>query len=150
MTLRNENRNLYEVWKSMRQRCLNKKNKDYQIYGGKGVCICPEWNSFDEFYEWAICSGYESGLSIDRINYDGNYCPENCRWANNYDQANNRTNNHYIDLPDRKATVAEISRLTGLSYSTVRTRVNLGWDVDRIIFDIPFVGKNQFSKRGIS
>jgi len=82
---------LYSVWNSMRCRCNNVNDSAFSRYGGRGITICPEWNkSFIAFYKWAIKSGYKEGLSIDRINNDGNYEPSNCRWATVKEQQNNR------------------------------------------------------------
>ncbi|MDR2923473.1 MAG: hypothetical protein LBU85_09060 [Treponema sp.] len=74
------NSHLYSIWKAMRQRCTNPKAKAYKYYGGKGISICPEWKTFLPFREWALTNGYKDGLSIDRIDSDKNYTPENCRW----------------------------------------------------------------------
>jgi hypothetical protein len=72
---------LYVVWKGMKQRCYNPKTPDYKYYGGKGVSVCPEWkNDYLAFRNWASANGYEQGLSIDRINNDGNYEPSNCQF----------------------------------------------------------------------
>ena len=82
---------LYSVWNSMRCRCNNIGDNSFSRYGGRGISICPEWNnSFIAFYQWAIANGYKEGLSIDRINNDGNYEPSNCRWATVKEQASNR------------------------------------------------------------
>ncbi len=75
----------------MRQRCRNPKTDSYPNYGGRGITVCDEWmNNFEPFYSWAMQSGYSQGLTIDRINVDGNYCPENCRWATYKEQAMNK------------------------------------------------------------
>lgn len=86
---------LYNVWKSMKQRCNNKNNHAYKWYGGKGVKVCDEWNgshSYENFYKWAMASGYKEGLTIDRIDPDGNYEPNNCRWITISEQQRNRSN----------------------------------------------------------
>ena len=71
---------LYKTWGSMRRRCYDHKNKDYKWYGGKGVTVCDEWKEYVAFRDWAYENGYTHGLTIDRKNASGNYCPENCRW----------------------------------------------------------------------
>ena len=82
---------LYSVWHNMKQRCGNTRNPAYKDYGGRGIQVCPEWaGSFESFAEWALSSGYSPSLSLDRINNDRGYFPENCRWATPKEQANNR------------------------------------------------------------
>ena len=85
------NTRLYNIWKAIKNRVLNPKNKNYNDYGGRGITICEEWLDVQNFYNWAISNGYEEnkGLSIDRIDNDGNYCPENCRWSTKSIQARN-------------------------------------------------------------
>ena len=88
---------LYRIWGHIKDRTLNPKNKDYNDYGGRGISVCGEWkNDFMSFYNWAMLNGYSDELSIDRIDNDGNYCPENCRWTTQIIQSRNKripTNN---------------------------------------------------------
>ena len=82
---------LYDVWHGMKQRCGNPLNKNYAGYGRRGIKVCDEWlNSFQAFYDWATANGYREGLSLDRIDNDKGYSPDNCRWTTMKEQANNR------------------------------------------------------------
>lgn len=82
---------LYQTWCNMKGRCFNPNNKrDYKNYGGRGITVCKEWLSFEPFFVWAIANGYSDDLTIDRINVDGNYEPNNCRWATRAEQNQNR------------------------------------------------------------
>ena len=82
---------LYKIWGSIKDRTLNPKHKQYNYYGGRGITICEEWkNDFMTFYNWAMENGYSDELSIDRIDNDGNYCPENCRWTTKTIQSRNQ------------------------------------------------------------
>ena len=82
---------LYHVWGSMKHRCNNPKNKHFHRYGGRGIKVCKAWDEFQPFYDWAMSHGYKEGLTIDRINNDGNYEPSNCRWITTAEQQKNKT-----------------------------------------------------------
>ena len=95
---------LYSIWENMKSRCYNKNVPKYETYGKKGVRVCKEWkDSYDDFHDWAISHGYNSSLSLDRIDPDGNYEPSNCRWANNTEQANNKTNSRKDGVKQERA-----------------------------------------------
>ncbi|MDD3890525.1 MAG: hypothetical protein PHR65_11500 [Syntrophomonadaceae bacterium] len=124
---------LYETWKNMRRRCFDPKNKRWAHYGGRGITICSEWNDYLPFRGWAMANGYADNLTIDRIDVDGNYCPENCRWVDAKTQANNVSRNRIVDVKGQKMTMAELADSLGMSYSAVQHRIERGWDINKII-----------------
>jgi hypothetical protein len=81
---------LYNIWKNARQRCRNPRTPDYKIYGARGIKFTPEWDNFETFRSWALANGYSDELTLDRINPDGDYCPNNCRWATWKEQRHNQ------------------------------------------------------------
>ena len=118
----------------MVQRCTNPKNHEFHNYGGRGIAICDEWlNDKESFIGWAASSGYRQGLSIDRIDNDGNYCPENCRWATPKEQAANMRKNLYITLCGETHLYSEWPAILGLSKSGFRKRLESGWSEDQIV-----------------
>ena len=117
---------LYNIWQSMKYRCNPTTSTRYPNYSGRGVKLCEEWNEFINFYNWAINNGYDYNLSIDRIDNDGDYCPENCRWADNFVQQNNKSTNRFVTYNGVKHTLAEWSRILSVKPNTLRRHVNLG------------------------
>lgn len=125
---------LYVVWMNMRLRCRNPKNKRYKNYGGRGITICDQWEDYMEFRKWALENGYSENLTIDRIDVNGNYCPENCRWADIETQSNNRTNNHFIEALGQRMTAKQWGEKTGIPASTIIARINkLGWSDEKAV-----------------
>lgn len=104
-------RKLYSVWRGMKNRCDNTKSPSYPYYGGRGIRVCPSWYVFDNFYQWALDSGYiyqrtslhdnKNKWSLDRINVNGNYCPENCRWTDSVTQGRNQRASKYLKINGR-------------------------------------------------
>ena len=126
---------LYRIWKRMRQRCNDPNSSDYSHYGGRGICVCDEWqNDYIAFRKWAISNGYTEQLSLDRIDVDANYCPENCRFVDMKTQCNNRTNSQFISYNGETHTIAEWSDITGIQYGTLYNRiVTFGWTPERAL-----------------
>lgn len=125
---------LYRIWSLIKDRCENENSHAYQRYGGRGIKLCPEWAKPDSFFEWALSHGYEDGLSIDRIDNDGDYCPENCRWTDCYTQSNNTRRNRYLTLDGKTKTLAMWCKEYGMPYKTVHSRIDkCGWDLKRAL-----------------
>ena len=114
---------LYRIWRAMRWRSSERNTTD-KTYREKGVKCCEEWNDYLNFRNWALNNGYGDNLSLDRINNNGDYSPENCRWADKYTQANNTSANHLITVNGETKTLSEWSDEKGINYSTLRSRVN--------------------------
>jgi len=125
---------LYSIWKNMKKRCLNPNEISYSNYGGRGILMCNQWLSdFKEFYLWSITNSYSKGLTIDRIDNDGNYCPENCRWVNRTIQNNNTRKNHYIVHEGINYTLATLSEYLKIPYNIVRYRLSTcKWTVKKL------------------
>ena len=125
---------LYRVWESMKRRCDNSKTERYASYGGRGITYCKEWSKFENFYGWAKANGYEEGLSLDRIDVNGNYEPSNCRWIPLKKQAYNKTNSRKVSYNNKELTIAELANKTGKPYHLIYQRIiKLGWDVEEAI-----------------
>lgn len=136
---------LYCIWKGMRQRCNNPKNHAYHHYGGRGITICKEWDSFEIFRDWALTNGYEDTLTIDRKDNNGNYEPSNCRWATQKEQMNNVSYNRRVEWNGEEHTVSEWSEITGISRGVIAARLNNGWSIERTLTEVSYLGKNQFT-----
>lgn len=118
---------LYTIWKDIKQRCFDTSTNGYHNYGGRGITVCNEWLRFEPFMEWALSHGYQDDLTIDRINVNGNYEPNNCRWITVKEQANNTRLTRYITCDGETHTLSEWSNITGLSRSIISKRLESGW-----------------------
>lgn len=112
----------YPSWHSMMDRCENPNVQNYGLYGGRGIRVCDEWHDIQEFEKWAEQTGYEPGLTLDRIDVNGDYCPNNCRWATRKEQANNRRNTIYITFLGETHTLSEWAEILGVNRSTLNNR----------------------------
>lgn len=121
----NRNTEIYLKWCGMKSRCHNQNEKSFEYYGGRGIRVCKEWlDDFDSFYDWSIKNGWQKGYSIERINVNGNYCPENCEWIQLLDQAKNKTNTIYAELNGERKRLLEWCEELGINPKTVYNRIN--------------------------
>ncbi len=121
---------IYQAWNDMRRRCRDPRHNRYHRYGGRGITVCPEWETnFHAFYRWALQSGYADHLTLDRIDNDGNYCPENCRWATPLEQQLNSSNCRHIAPEDMELYIRLRWTVKGLNPDTIWKRLRRGWSV---------------------
>jgi hypothetical protein len=121
----------YTIWKHFRQRCTNPNDKAYSHYGGRGISVCPEWNCYKTFL--ADMGECPEGLEIDRIDNNGNYEPDNCRWASRYTQVNNRRNCRTFEHQGKTLTAKQWAVEMGVSYGTLIDRLNRGWSISKAL-----------------
>lgn len=111
---------IHNIWTAMKQRCYNPNNKSYPYYGGRGITVCEEWNnSYKAFKDWALNNGYNDNLTIDRIDNNGNYEPNNCRWVSQRKQCWNKRETVYISYGNKKIPLAQLVYDLGLDYDTI-------------------------------
>lgn len=125
---------LHHIWCNMKYRCNTPSSKDFADYGGRGISVCAEWQTdFAAFREWALANGYQEGLSIDRIDVNGNYTPENCRWIPSSAQHSNTRSNIYAEINGERHTVAEWCRILNLPHNAVRSRISRGMSPEKAL-----------------
>lgn len=124
---------LYRIWSNMIQRCGNPQNDNYYLYGARGVSVCDEWKDFAVFSKWAINNGYADNLSIDRIDSNKGYSPENCRWATPKEQTDNRRCSIYVSFNGTRKTLKEWSVTTGIPYKNLLWRIRHGWSAEKAL-----------------
>jgi hypothetical protein len=137
------------IWRSMKDRCCNSNNKTFSYYGGRGIYVCERWrNSFENFFE---DMGYcPEGLTLDRIDNDGPYSPDNCRWATLQEQGRNRRDNHWIEYNGESHTLVRWSEILNLSYSLLISRLNKHkWSVKRA-FETPYIPSHRRNEKALN
>lgn len=137
---------LYHIYSNMKQRCYNNHSKDYKHYGARGIKVCDEWlNDFLSFYTWSMSSGYDDTVTIDRVDVNGNYEPDNCRWVDIETQSINKRNNIQITYKGKTQTLKTWCVDLGLPYKTIYCRYKyLNWRDPVTLFETPVkVGNNQ-------
>lgn len=135
---------LYSKYDNIKQRCYNVTNKDYKYYGARDIKMCDEWrNNFKVFYDWSMANGYADDLTIDRIDNDSDYCPENCRWVTRAIQAKNRRTTKLLTYNGKTQTVTDWAHELGIPPTTLFGRINQ----NRPIEEIMFKGKLKSTRR---
>ena len=128
-----KNTRLYNIWIDMKRRCNSKNRKSYKDYGGRGIVVCNEWlQDFMNFYNWAIANGYKENLTIDRIDVNGNYEPNNCRWIEKGEQNRNQRTNLKFTYKGETHCLKEWAEILKINYNTLHSRLTvLGYSVEK-------------------
>lgn len=120
-TIRQKNKEIYWCWKSIKQRCLNPKAQAYKNYGKRGIGVCKQWMTFEPFLEWCLHHGWKKGLDLDRIDNNGDYTPDNCRFVTRQQNVNNRRCTLWLDIDNEKKTVNEWAREIGVDRGLIKS-----------------------------
>lgn len=146
------NTRLYRVWAGMKDRCYNPHHKLYHRYGGRGIKVCNEWcGNFMLFYNWAISNGYDETAprgkcTLDRIDNDGDYSPNNCRWLDLIEQNKHKNNNIWISYNGESHIIADWAKILNIHPSVLGTRFRLGWSAERA-FNTPVRPRKKVTRR---
>lgn len=137
---------LNNIYAHIKTRCYNPKSDHYKYYGARGITICEEWlnpevvdrtngmtKGFEAFKKWALENGYQDNLTIDRIDVNGNYCPENCRWVTRKIQMNNTRRNHLLTYKGETKNITEWAKITGISVTALTKRIRRNWTIERAL-----------------
>lgn len=130
---------LFKVWWGMKMRCECENSASYANYGGRGISVCKEWQQFPAFKEWSLSHGYEKGLTIDRIDVNSNYTPDNCRWVDWKVQGNNKRTNTFLTFNGKTQTVSQWARELNINVSTIFGRMRRGKPIETILSTRNFV-----------
>ena len=140
------NERVYRIYHNMKSRCYLKTFSRYEYYGGCGIKICDEWlgkKGFDNFYNWSMLNGYSDNKEIDRIDYNGDYEPNNCRWVDRKTQNNNTRRNHYIKYNGETKTIAQWATIFNIHRCVLNNRIRRGWDFEQAISEKTRKYKNK-------
>ena len=132
---------LYCAWNNMKQRCFNTNSVLYKNYGGRGITVCEAWRDFVAFRDWALSSGYEEGLTIDRIDNNGDYTPENCRWTTYKEQLNNTRRTSMVKFEGKMCRVLDLAEEYNIPREILRDRLNKSnWSIEKSLA-VPYKGR---------
>lgn len=140
------NSRIYKIWGDMKNRCSNPHNHAYKYYGTRGITFYSEWINFESFYNWALNNGYKDNLTLDRINYNGNYEPSNCRWVTKKVQARNTSKNTFITYKNETHCLSEWAEIFNIDYNMLWKRLSSGWAFEEAI-NTPKLNQSEAGKR---
>lgn len=132
-THRQSGTRLYQIWNGMHQRTKNPNVERYANYGGRGIKVCQEWERFEPFLDWAFANGYQDDLTIDRIDVNGDYTPENCRWVSAKQQSRNTRRNHRYTYRGQSKTMGEWAEQFKIKPYTLKYRLKSGWSIEKAL-----------------
>ena len=146
-TSKSKHNRIYRIWAQMKRRCQLKSVKSYFRYGGRGIEVCTEWSDdYVTFKQWSLNNGYDDRLTLDRIDNDGNYTPDNCRWVDRTTQANNRRSNKIVEYKGKTYTIAELSKETNTCQGRLSHRIAIGYTTEEAV-EMPLTRRSKgFSK----
>lgn len=128
------NTRIYKIWSNIKSRCTNPNYKRFQDYGGRGISVCKDWNKFDNFKDWAMSNGYADNLTIDRIDNNGNYEPNNCRWVTQKINSHNKRNNLYFTHQNKTQCLKEWAEELNIDYILLYNRIiKRKWNFEKAI-----------------
>lgn len=139
---------LYDIWCHMKRRTNNPQDPAYKDYGGRGIVICDEWYKYSAFKEWAISNGYSDSLTIERIDVNAGYFPDNCKWIPINEQSKNRRSCHFFTIGNETKCVTEWAKLIGIKPRTVLERMRYGWSIEDALF-APIRPRRKHEKQSV-
>ena len=134
----------YAIWADMKTRCINQSHHAFNRYGGRGIRVCERWQSFVSFYE--DMGPAPVGGTLDRIDNEGGYAPENCRWATRKEQGRNRSTNRVVTINGEQMTLIELAERSKIKYTTLRMRLETGWSLEAAIKTPTLRGRSSLAQ----